>query len=103
LSLGIDDQTGNRLSIFNNDITNQVFESIPAHVNSMDIVVDNFPLPPGKYHFSLFSRINNDISDWVQNAGIFHVEAGDFYLSGKLPQDGQAHFYIGHHFEIPSE
>ena len=103
LSFGIDDQSGMRISIFNNDVTNQAFPIISENTNSIDIVVDKLPLPPGKYHFSLFSRINNDIADWVQNAGVFHVESGDFYESGKLPEGGQAQFYIAHHFEIPSE
>lgn len=103
LAFGIDDQTGYRLSVFSNEVTHEIFPEIDENTNSIDIVIEHLPLPPGKYHFSLFSRINNDIADWVQHAGTFNVESGDFFLSGKLPQEGMAAFYIKHHFETASE
>jgi lipopolysaccharide transport system ATP-binding protein len=43
-----------------------------------------FPLPDGEYQFNLFSQINQEITDWIQGAGVLQIESGDFYQTGKL-------------------
>jgi lipopolysaccharide transport system ATP-binding protein len=100
VALSIDDEYGQRLTQFSNEVTNQIFNSISSINNTVEIHIEKLPLKQGSYTFVLFSRVNNEIADWIQEAGTFDVEAGDFFNTGKLPPDGQGSFYINHSFQI---
>jgi len=48
----------------------------------------NFPRIPlnvGQYRFTIFVEKSGEILDWVQGAGTFSVEYGDFYGSNNIP------------------
>ncbi|MEI8136513.1 MAG: Wzt carbohydrate-binding domain-containing protein, partial [Bacteroidota bacterium] len=98
VSLGIDDSMGQRLTHYNNEVTNQVFEKIEKGTHKIDIITPKFPLKSGEYTFTLYCTVNGDIADWIQDAGSFMVESGDFYKSGKLPPEGQGSVFIEHSF-----
>ena len=98
ISLGIDDSMGQRVTHFSNEVTNQVFEKMETGKHLIDIKIPKFPLKSGEYTFTLFSTVNGDIADWIQEAGTFTVESGDFYRSGKLPPEGQGSIFIEHSF-----
>ena len=98
ISLGIDDSMGQRVTHFSNEVTNQVFEKMEIGKHLIDIKIPKFPLKSGEYTFTLFSTVNGDIADWIQEAGTFTVESGDFYRSGKLPPEGQGSIFIEHSF-----
>jgi len=53
---------------------------------------------PGKYTFTLFFAVNGEAADWIQNAGCFDVEAGDFFHTGKVLSRVQGRFLIDHRF-----
>jgi lipopolysaccharide transport system ATP-binding protein len=77
------------------------FEEIPAE----GTLLCNIPclcLQPGKYSFNLACRVGGEIADWIQNAGIVEVEAGDFFGSGKLPPSAQGTFLMKHSWAIIS-
>lgn len=99
-SLGIDDNMGQRVAHYNNELTNQVFEKITKGKHNIDIATPKLPLKSGEYTFTLYSTVNGDIADWIQDAGSFTVESGDFYKSGKLPPEGQASIFIEHSFTL---
>ncbi len=99
IAVGIDDKYGNRITQLNSEVTNDVL-SINDTTNSIDIVMNHLPLQPGSYGFTLFSTVNGEITDWIQEAGSFDVEAGDFYNTGKLPPDSQGNFFIDHQFIV---
>ena len=98
ISLGIDDCMGQRVTHFSNEVTNQVFEKMETGKHLIDINIPKFPLKSGEYTFTLFCTVNGDIADWIQEAGTFTVESGDFYRSGKLPPEGQGSIFIEHSF-----
>lgn len=98
ISLGIDDQFGQRVAHFNNLVTAHPFEKIKPGTHAFQINLPKLPLKSGIYHFSLYSTVNADIADWIQEAGSFEVEAGDFFHTGKLPPEGQAAVFIEHSF-----
>lgn len=98
VSLGIDDSMGQRVTHYNNEVTNQVFEKIEKGTHKIDIITPKFPLKSGEYTFTLYCTVNGDIADWIQDAGSFMVESGDFYKSGKLPPEGQGSVFIEHSF-----
>jgi lipopolysaccharide transport system ATP-binding protein len=104
LALSIDSPNGERITQFSNDLTGEVFPVLPREVNCIVITVPKLPLNPGRYGFTIFSMVNNVISDWVQNAAFFDVEAGDYFGTGKLLPDTQGYFLVNHSFsfQIPT-
>ncbi len=97
-AFGINDEYGQRIAQFNNEITNQLFSDL--RVDTIDIIINKVPFRQGIYSFVLFATVNNEIADWIQDAGTFEVEAGDFYNTGKLPPDGQGNIFIEHSFQL---
>ena len=45
--------------------------------------------------------INGEIADWIQKAGFFDVEAGDYYGTGRLQNSEQGNFLINYSVKIP--
>lgn len=56
---------------------------------SLTCTIPRFPLPEGEYQFNLFAAIGNVVADWIQEAGLLRVEAGDFYGTGKLTPESR--------------
>lgn len=100
LAIGIDDEYGTRISHLSNDVTGQIFEQVSDEYRFVDIHIPRFPLRNGSYSFTLFSTVNGEICDYIQNAGSLFVESGDFFKTGKLPPEGQGNFFIDHHFKL---
>jgi len=63
------------------------------------ILMPRLSLLPGRYHLTIFATVNGIIVDWVKNAGVFDVEGGDYFGSGRLPSQGEGLFLIDHTFE----
>lgn len=102
IAIGIDDEFGQRIAHMNNDITNQLFSSVSTDNNCIDISIPRFPLKQGNYSFSLYSTINEEVADWIHEAGSIEVESGDFYNTGKLLPEGQGKFLFDYSFKIGS-
>lgn len=94
VSIGIDDDMGTRITHLSNDTTNQIFPILPKGKSEILIKIQKLPLNSGLYSFTLFSSANNEILDWVQEAGSIDVESGDFYNTGKLAPEGQGKIYV---------
>jgi len=75
------------------DISGHPFTSIPPR-GKIVCKIPRLPLNAGRYGFNIYSSINGNIADWIQDVGEFHVEAGDYYGSGKLPGKGWGPFLI---------
>lgn len=100
LALGIDSQLGQRITIFSTELTNQIIDLVPSNFDRIEIHVENLPLVPGRYQFTIFCTLDNNIADWIKNAGYFDVEAGDFFGTGRLSPPNQGHFLVKHNFKI---
>jgi lipopolysaccharide transport system ATP-binding protein len=100
VAIGIDNHLGNRIALLSNEITNEVFASVPTRVNSVNVHLKRLPLMPGRYTFTLFSSLNGVIADWIQNAGFFVVESGDYYRTGKCPPAGQGNILMDYKFSL---
>jgi lipopolysaccharide transport system ATP-binding protein len=98
IAFGIDDEFGQRVSHFSNEVTNQVFNNV--HSDCIKIIIDKVPLKKGNYAFTLYSTVNGELADYIIDAGNFEVEAGDYFNTGKLPPEGQGNVYINHTFQI---
>jgi hypothetical protein len=44
--------------------------------------------------------VNSEVADWIQEATVLNVESGDFFKTGKLPEESQGAFYINHSFNL---
>lgn len=103
LAIGIDDPIGQRITVLSNEITQDLFPSLPDSANCIEVHIKHLPLIPGQYGFTLFSKVDGIISDWVKNAGYFDVDAGDFFNSGKMLSANQGTFMLDHHFYVSDQ
>nr|WP_322095866.1 ABC transporter ATP-binding protein [Pseudanabaena mucicola] len=101
IALGIDNQMGERITHLSTEIRGTNLDNISCDVNYVTIELDKLPFTSGRYSFTVFSTVNGVIADWIQNAGFFEVEPGDFYGTGKIPETTQGSFLIDYQFQIP--
>src|SRR5262249_44734936 len=93
MSIDVFAQSGQCMLIMNNEVTGVDFTEAPA-MGRFRCRVSRFPLSPGLYSITLLCRVNGSIADWVQQAAVLTVEAGDFYLSGRLPDTRKGGFLV---------
>jgi len=98
ISVGIDDNQSRRITLLDNTITNKNILFNPQETKTIVIEIPNIPLQGGQYYFTLFASENENIADWVINAGSFGVENGDFFNTGKIVQTNQGNFLTKHEF-----
>ena len=55
----------------------------------VECFIPKLPLNTGIYFYNVIARSGNGIEDWVQQAGRFDVETGDFFGTGKIPDSGR--------------
>ncbi len=100
IALGIDDELGQRISNLNNEVSGNPIEELEGGSAEIEILLPKVPFHHGNYSFTLYSTVNNEVADWIANAGSFNVEQGDFYGSGKILPEGQGKIYIEHSFKV---
>lgn len=100
VNVGIDDQSGNRVLHFGNDYTGDMLDATGTGKKTITLRLPKLPLRQGKYSFTLYAATGTEVQDWVQSAGTFTVEAGDFYGTGRLPPEGQASVFVDHQFRL---
>ena len=98
ISVGIDDNQARRIAILDNGLTSQEIHFTPNEKKLVKIEINKLPLQGGEYYFTLFTAENENIADWILNAGAFKVEFGDFFNSGKIAESTQGNFLITHKF-----
>lgn len=96
VSLGIDNELGERICALSTDYTGQNFSAL-AKKGLIGINILKLPLNAGRYTVTLYGDINGQVVDWISQAGTFVVEKGDFFGTGKLPE-GQGSILIDHSF-----
>src|SRR5215471_12223974 len=93
ISIDIFAQSGQCMIILNSELVGVDFASAPT-CGRFTCRVERFPLSPGTYYITLFGMVNGSIADWVQQAAILTVEAGDFYGSGRMPHKTHGGFLV---------
>jgi lipopolysaccharide transport system ATP-binding protein len=79
--------------------TGQDFEEVPPE-GIVYVQIPSVPLQPGSYTFDLYCTVSGTMSDFVQDAGTFRVEPGDFFGTGELPQLSHGKFLVSHSWSI---
>jgi lipopolysaccharide transport system ATP-binding protein len=101
MSIDIFAPTGQCMLILNSTLVGTDFDSIPSTGRFL-CRVTRFPLAPGQYYVTLFCRVNGIIADWVQQAMLLTVEAGDFFGTGRLPPSSHGGFLTPQDWRIES-
>jgi lipopolysaccharide transport system ATP-binding protein len=83
----IDDYAGQRIAWMSNGI---VKTSIYKNCSAMRFEIEKLNLNKGTYYVTTHLMINNEISDWIQNAFSFEVTEGDYYGTGKQVSQAQS-------------
>lgn len=83
----IDDHAGQRIAWLSNGVVNGVaFENC----NTISFEIQKLNLNKGTYYVTTHLAVNNDVSDWIQNAFSFEVTEGDFYGTGRQVATSQS-------------
>jgi lipopolysaccharide transport system ATP-binding protein len=99
VAMGIDDQYGQRITHLSNEVSGQAFPTADG-ATRISIRMPKCPLRNGNYSFTIFSKVNGEIADYLLNAGGFHVESGDFFGTGRSPAEDQGSFFVDHSFSL---
>ncbi len=99
VAIGVHGKFDENLFHLSTSVQNANFECIPP---SGDIVcrISKMTLQPGQYGINVFSTVDGDIADWIQNAASILVEASDFYGTGKLPPADQGPYIMEHVWRV---
>jgi lipopolysaccharide transport system ATP-binding protein len=100
ISLGIDNEMGQRVALLDSMLVGAEIPIVCPGTGSVRVVIPRMALTPGRYRLTVYSAINRVIADWIKNAAIFDVEAGDYYGTGQLPEHGQGMFVLDHRFVL---
>ncbi|TXD49111.1 polysaccharide ABC transporter ATP-binding protein [Polaribacter sp. IC073] len=88
MDLRIDDNLGQRIAWLSTSLVN--CGSDDEVVNKLIFKIDKLNLNKGTYYITTHITVNNEISDWIQNAFSFEVEEGDYYGNGALVSTSQS-------------
>ncbi len=101
MSVDIFATSGQCMLILNSEMVGTIFESVPS-TGRFSCRINRFPLAPGQYYVTLFCKVNSIIADWVQQAMLLTVEAGDFFGTGRLPPPGHGGFLTPQDWRVES-
>lgn len=82
-----------------NEMVGDNFPTLPPR-GEVRCRVPRLPLMPGRYPFNVFCRVNAEIADWIQNAGVLEVIEGDFFGTGQTVGIGQDIFVVPNRWEV---
>jgi lipopolysaccharide transport system ATP-binding protein len=100
ISLGIDNEMGQRVALLDSMLVGTEISDLSPGPGSVRVVIPRMSLIPGRYRLTIYATINGIIADWIKNAAVFDVEAGDYYGTGQLPPQGQGMFVLDHRFVV---
>ena len=83
--LRIDDNMGQRIAWMSDNI---LPSSEGENAKTVIFSIDKLNLNNGLYYVTTHIMVNNEVSDWIQNAFSFEVTEGDYYGTGrKIPNN----------------
>ncbi|MGB4848569.1 MAG: ABC transporter ATP-binding protein [Saprospiraceae bacterium] len=84
IRLDIFDKMGQQWFLLSNTISDGTFLQCPGEA-ILECEIPKFPLGEGHYILNASLNVNNQKSDFIQQAAEMEVLPGDFYSTGKLP------------------
>ena len=103
ISIAIRDYSDVVVCYANSDVRHGDFHEVKqsAEIN-VDVTFEKLQMIPGSYTITLYSRVNEDVADWVKEALPLEVLSGDYYGTGKLPPSHLGGFLANYHFSLHS-
>lgn len=74
-------------------------EKLPLS-GAIECVVPKLPLRAGSYHFQIVAKVDEVISDLIENAAHLDVAEGDFFGTGKNPPHNEAIFLVEQEWKL---
>ncbi len=99
IAIALNNSFDTQLTNMANYISDKTFETLP-HDSTIICKIHKLPLVTGTYSFNFFSRVNDDISDWIINTCALNVESGDYYKTGQVTESNQALFLMDYNFSL---
>jgi len=100
LSIGIDNQFGQRITHLSTEVLGQVFRVFKPLADVVDVTLPKLSLMPGRYTCTLFCSVNGAVADWIEKAFRFDVDAGDYFGTGRLLPTTQGDCIVEHSFSL---
>ncbi len=98
LRLDVFDKMGQQWFLLSNTISDGTFLQCPGEA-ILECEIPKFPLGEGHYILNASLNINNQKSDFIQQAAEIEVLPGDFYSTGKLPSASNG-VLINYHWKV---
>jgi len=87
VSFVLHDFLGNPITDLANRVSGEIWPEISSK-GTFKCHIKKLPLMPGIYTFNVFASVNGVVADSIKDAGMFEVEAGFFFPSGRLTDSG---------------
>ena len=89
LSIGINDEYGQRILVMNNIFINKKlhFNSSEKDI-SVEFIINKCPLNSGEYGLAFYLHDEFELVDWIDNIFRLVIDEGDFYNTGKVNRKG---------------
>lgn len=100
VAIGVYNSIGQRVLMISSALLDGDLTLASPGAARVRIFMPRICLLPGRYSFNIYSTVQNVVADWIQNAGFFEVEAGDFYGTGQFPSDGDALFVMDYSMQF---
>jgi lipopolysaccharide transport system ATP-binding protein len=98
ISVGIDNELGQRVALLDTLLTNTENLSLPCGRADIRITVSKMRLIPGRYRLTLMMISGSAVADYIEQAAMMEVDGGDFYGTGRLMLNEQGMFLLEHKF-----
>ncbi len=93
---------GQRVLLLDTELLGSDIERVAPGAGVVRALMPKLCLLPGRYHLTIFATVNGVIVDWVRNSGVFDVEGGDYFGTGRLPSEGEGLIVIDHSISYES-
>jgi lipopolysaccharide transport system ATP-binding protein len=78
-----------------NDTTGDVIDQVEAE-GAFVCTLPKLPLAPGHYTVSVYCEVDGKVADWVEHAAVLEVVEGDFFGTGRMPDETHGRIYVDH-------
>lgn len=89
VSLALNSNKNIAITLLRNSYTGDLFDNDIPEFGVFECVIPKLPLNSGTYYYNVSAHSSGGLEDWVERAGVFNVEAGDYFGTGKCPDIGR--------------
>ena len=99
MSIGVYAASGEPICLLKNDLSGSEWETLPRQ-GTMRCRVGRLPIGPGHYQVNLYCMASRTLVDAVQRVAMLSVEPGDFFGTGRLPQQSNGVFLVDQDWSV---